>query len=229
MPSRLVLIHTVPPLVEVFARLAGEMLPDVTLLHVLDEPLLEHVKQAGGIGDTDVARLAAHVEEAALVGAEAVLVTCSTVSPAVDGVRATAPIPVLKIDEAMVAEAVRKGNIIGVVATNRTTLEPTRHLLESEAARHGRPIAVDMRFVESALPALLAGDGATHDRLVAAAVADLAPQVDVVVLAQASMARALALIPPTGSTPVLASPPLALAAVVALLAEQAREAAKEQA
>lgn len=218
MPFRLVLVHTVPPLIEVFTRLAGELLPGVSLLHVLDEPLLEHVRAAGGIGPADVARLAAHVDEAAAVGAGAVLVTCSTVSPAVDSVRPTAPLPVLKIDEAMVAEAVRLGTRIGVVATNRTTLEPTRSLLEAEAARAGRPVTVAMRFVEGALPALLAGDGAAHDRLVTDAVTNLAPQVDVVVLAQASMARVLAALDPALPAPVLASPLLALQQVAALFA-----------
>lgn len=215
-PQRLVLIHTVPPLVEVFTRLAAECLPGVQVLHVLDEPLLERVRAQGGLDPDDVDRLAGHVAAAAKIDASAVLVTCSTVSPAVDAVRPVAPIPVFKIDEAMIAQAVRTGSRIGVIATNRTTLEPTRHLLEAEAARTGRPIAVELVMVDDALPALLAGDGATHDRLVLAALHHLAPSVDVVVLAQASIARVLAAAAPEGLSPdalpvpVLASPHLAL-------------------
>ena len=132
MSQCLVLVHTVPPLLEVFGRLTAELLPGVQVLHILDEPLLERVKRRGRLAAEDGARLAEHVAEAAAVGADAVLVTCSTVSPVVDMVRPTASIPVLKIDEAMIAEAVRLGRRVGVVATAASTLEPTCWLLEAQ-------------------------------------------------------------------------------------------------
>src|SRR5262245_47199935 len=83
MPLTLVLVHTVPPLVAEFTRLAQDVLPGVRLLHVLDEPLLARIKQRGMANALDVARLASHIEEATAAGASAVLVTCSTVSPLV--------------------------------------------------------------------------------------------------------------------------------------------------
>ena len=167
---RLVLIHTVPSLVEVFTRLAARELPGVALLHVLDEPLLERVRQKGMLDGEDVERLAGHVREAALVGADAVLVTCSTVSPAVDGARAQALFPVLKIDEAMVAEAVRlaalSGGRIGVIATNPTTLAPTCALIEAHAAQAGIQVTTETYMVEGALGYLLKGNTDYHDVLV---------------------------------------------------------------
>jgi Asp/Glu/hydantoin racemase len=217
MPKTLVLIHTVPPLIEVFTHLGRRMLPGVRLLHVLDEPLLERVRLRGGMDDSDVGRLASHVDEAAAVGADAVLVTCSTTSPLVDAVRDDAPLPVVKIDEALVAKAVQLGTRIGVVATNRTTLDPTRFLLEAHAATVGKPVQVQLRFVEGALPALLAGDGAGHDARVRDAVLEVAGRADVVVLAQASTARVLDVLPAGLRVPVLASPQMALAQVAVLL------------
>ena len=47
------------------------------------------------------------------------------------------------------------------------------------------------RLAEGAFQALRSGDGARHDALVTAALRDLAARVDVIVLAQASMARAV--------------------------------------
>jgi Asp/Glu/hydantoin racemase len=220
MAELLVLIHTVPPLVDVFNRLGAELLPGVRLLHVLDEPLLEQVRRRGALASEDAVRLASHAGAAAALDAGAVLVTCSTVSPCVDEVRSRAKIPVVTIDEAMIAEAVRLGTRVGVVATNVTTLEPTRRLLEQEAIRVDRLLIVETVLVEGALPALLQGDGATHDRLVRAAVLDLARRMDVVVLAQASMARVLAVLPEAErAAPVLSSPHLALAQVRELLKE----------
>jgi len=221
MSKTVVFIHTVPPLLPVFAQLGAELLPGVKLHHILDEPLIERVRRRGVLAPEDAARVATHVEAAAQIGADAVLVTCSTISPCVDDVRDAAPMPVLKIDEAMIAEAVRLGTRIGVIATSRTTLEPTRSLLEAEAARAGKTVAVELVFVDDALSALLAGDGATHDRLLQAAVLALAERSDVVVLAQASMARVLAVIPEAARpVPILSSPHLALAQVRGLLASR---------
>lgn len=221
MPQTVVLIHTVPVLLPVFDRLAGDLLPGVRILHVLDEPLLERVRQRGELAAEDSARLAAHVAEAAEIGAHAVLVTCSTVSPCVDDVRPAAAIPVFKIDEAMITAAVGAGTRIGVVATNRTTLEPTRRLLEAEATRSSKAIEIELVLVEGALPALLAGNGEAHDRLVEDAIAALAPRSDVILLAQASMARLLDATPAANRPAfVLSSPHLALIQLKQLLAER---------
>lgn len=224
MADLLVLVHTVPPLIEVFNRLAAELLPGVRVLHVLDEPLLEQVRQRGHLAGEDARRLGAHVQEAAQIGADAVLVTCSTVSPCVDAVRRQAEVPVLRIDEVMIREAIGEGRRIGVIATNRTTLEPTQRLLLAEAKRTGRQIDVELVMVEGALPALLNGDGATHDRLVRQAVVSLAGRTDVVVLAQASIARVVPLLAQDVlGARVLSSPHLALDQVAQLLKKRVQD------
>ena len=219
MQPTLVLVHTVPPLVNVFQRLVAELLPEVRLFHILDEPMVERVKRRGMLTDEDGARLAQHIETAAAIGADAVLVTCSTISPLVDMIRSSAAIRVLKIDEAMIREAVSLGRRVGVIATAATTLEPTRELLVAEAARQGKEVTPELVLVEGAIAALFAGDGESHDRLVAEAALSLARHSDVVVLAQASMARALAAMPEDQRpAPILSSPHLALAQVRQLLA-----------
>lgn len=211
MVGKLVLIHTVSPLLEVFNRLGAELLPGVQLVHILDEPLLERVRQRGHLAPEDSARLQTHVALAEQIEARAVLVTCSTISPCVDDVRPKAGIAVLKIDEAMIAKAVTIGSKIGVVATNVTTLEPTRQLLYAQADISGKQIETELVLVENALSAFLSGDGSTHDRLVKRAVLELVQGVDVVVLAQASMARVLGVIPEAERrVPILSSPHLAL-------------------
>jgi len=214
----LALVHTVAPLLEVFSRLGTQILPGVRLLHILDEPLRERF-YARGLMPDDTARLLSHVRVAEEVGARAVLVTCSTLSLAVDEVRLQASVPIFKIDEQMVAQAVAMGSHIGVLATARSTLEPTRALFLTQAAKAGREIALEMVLVEGALDALFAGDGAQHDRLVREAALALAPRVDVIALAQASMARVLDVLPATECpVPVLSSPRTALEQVRAYLA-----------
>jgi hypothetical protein len=222
--SKLVLVHTVAPLVSVFDKLGGELLPTTQLVHILDEPLLQVIQGRGRLAPEDSARMAEHVAMAERSGASAVLVTCSTVSPCVDDIRALSNIPVMKIDEAMIARAVTLGPAIAVIATAASTLEPTRQLLQAAAKSQGRDVKITLALVEGALSALLAGDGPTHDGLVKEAVLLHSRDADVVVLAQASTARVLKSIPEGEWTaPILSSPHLALEQVGRLLASVDQE------
>jgi Asp/Glu/hydantoin racemase len=111
----------------------------------------------------------------------------------------------------MAEQAIRIGERVGVVATLRATLEPTVKLLQEKAAAVDRSIEVLEVLCEEAFKSLLAGDTETHDRLVTACVTRLAQEADVIVLAQASMARAVAAIPPAAvHVPILSSPELAV-------------------
>ncbi|MCV4797023.1 Asp/Glu racemase, partial [Escherichia coli] len=74
----------------------------------------------------------------------------------------------------------------------KTTLEPTARLVEAEARAAGKAVELRTVLVEGAFEALQQGEGAEHDRRVVAALEKLLGEVDVVVLAQASMARLLA-------------------------------------
>ena len=67
----------------------------------------------------------------------------------------------------MAEKAVRQAHTIGVLATLRTTLDPTTVLLHEKAARAGRKVELVECLCEAAFPAVLAGDTATHDRLLA--------------------------------------------------------------
>lgn len=103
------------------------------------------------------------------------------------------------------------GRRIGVAATLRTTLEPTIALLEEKALAERREVDIVRVLCEGAFEAVLAGDTATHDRILADSLTRLAAAVDVVVLAQASMARMVSQLPnDPGRVPILASPELAI-------------------
>jgi hypothetical protein len=74
------------------------------------------------------------------------------------------------------------------------------------------------RLCEGAFEALMSGDTAAHDAMVAAALAELAARVDVIVLAQASMARVAEGLPERDRrVPLLTSPPLAVEYLAAVL------------
>jgi len=219
MPRQFALIHTVVGLVPVFERLVAERMPGWETFNLVDESLLRDTVRAGRLGEGTMRRVAGHVWSAVDAGADAVLVTCSSIGPAVEAARPLCPVPLFRIDTAMADAAVATGARVGVLATLRSTLDPTRALVEARAATAGRQVAVSEDVCEGAFEALRAGDRDGHDRRVAAALLAMIPTVDVIVLAQASMARAVDTLPAERVTvPVLTSPTLAVEAVARALA-----------
>jgi len=118
----------------------------------------------------------------------------------------------------MAAEAVRIGGRIGVAATLRTTLDPTMELLRDTAARTNRQVELVPVLSEGAFEAVVAGDTARHDQLLTASLSNVMKSVDVIVLAQASMARMASQLPVNGGPPILSSPKLAILSARELLA-----------
>lgn len=208
--KRLAFLHTVSSNAAVFKALAEELLPDVDVYHIVDESLLQNTIRAGQLQPATTRRLITLIGLAQESGADAVLVTCSSIGSAVELSRAAVDIPVFRVDEPMADEAIRLGQRIGVAATLRTTLDPTAALIRARAAQAQRSdVTVITELCEGAFEAVVAGNTQRHDELVAQGLERLAPQVDVIVLAQASMARAVDALPPESPArrvPILTSP-----------------------
>ena len=194
-----------------FTKLCNRHLPEAKVFHMVDESLIQDTVKAGHLRKATIRRLIRQIESAEEAGADAVLVTCSSIGPGVTLAQQLFEIPVLRIDDAMAENAVRQAHTIGVLATLRTTLDPTTELLREKAAKAGRKVELVECLCEEAFPAVLAGDTATHDRLLARALVEDLKGVDLIVLAQASMARVLTtLAADVVHAPVLSSPELAL-------------------
>ena len=205
------LVHTSATLVPVFAQLCKEKLPGVNVFNIADDSLVQGIITAGSLTPTIARRVAAYLESAELAGADYIMVTCSSIGPAVEAAAKLIGVPVLRVDQPMADKAATTGKKIGVIATLRTTLEPTADLISRRAALAGKQIELISRLCEGAFDALMSGQPAVHDAKVAAALKELSQQVDVIVLAQASMARVVdTLAPEDKRVPILASPAIAV-------------------
>jgi len=205
------LVHTSATLVPVFGQLCKTKLPGVNVFNIADDSLVKGIIASGSLTPQIARRVAGYLESAELAGADYIMVTCSSIGPAVEAAAKLIGVPVLRVDQPMADQAVVLGQTIGVIATLRTTLEPTADLIARRAALAGRPVNIVSRLCEGAFEALMSGDAAKHDALVATALKELAQQVEVVVLAQASMARVVDTLPAGEVTvPVLASPGIAV-------------------
>lgn len=221
MSKNLTLIHTTHVVVPVFAALCQRYLSDVRVTQVLDEGLLQATIAAGGLEKIVIRRLLRLAQSAAETGADAVMVTCSSVGPAADLASDLVDCPVFRADRAMAEEAVATGGRIGVVATLSVTMDPTMELLRRTAAKENRIVEVIAGLCPGAFDAVTGVYSATHDEVVREKITELSKVVDVVVLAQPSMARVVETMPEAERTkPVLSSPVLAIKHAAEFLRQQ---------
>ncbi len=210
-PRRLAFVHTVAGLVPRFRELSAELIPDVETFDIVDETLLRDATREGRVSLETARRLFSHLAAAGTHGADAILVTCSSMGGAVDAARPFTGIPLLRVDQAMAEQAVQRGRRIGVLATLWSTLAPTAALIRRTADEADRPVEVRDRLCDGAFEALGAGDTERHDAIVRDGLRDLLGWAEVIVLAQASMARVVdTLSDDERRIPILSSPRLGM-------------------
>jgi len=208
--SKLAFVHTSHVLIPLFSKLAAEIIPEIEVIHLTDESLIRNTISAQRLTKTTIRRMVSAIGSAHEAGAAAVMVTCSSIGAGVSVARMLYDFPVFRVDEPMAKVAVETGRRIGVAATLRTTLDPTIELIRQTACDENRKIEITPSLAEGAFEAVLAGDTDRHDALLIQALNDLLPKVDVVVLAQASMARVIPKVASKGGASILSSPELAV-------------------
>jgi Asp/Glu/hydantoin racemase len=193
MMKTLALIHTslvFLTIENVINQLLAELLPDVRRINIVDDSLLADVIAKGEISPQVQERMLSYIRSAELAGADAILSVCSSVGPVIDIARQQVSVPLIKIDDPMTERAVRDGARIGVLATVKTTLKPTLALLEEKASALEKDVELRPRLVEGAFQALVSGNKEAHDEMISREALELMDEdVDLLVLAQASMTR----------------------------------------
>jgi Asp/Glu/hydantoin racemase len=222
--TKLAIIHTSPATLEPLKAQAADLLPGVEVVNFVDDSILPQLLQNGGNVAEVEDRLLHYAQFAEQVGADAILSACSSLGELVGSAQATVSVPVVRIDDAMAEAAVQRGDRIGIAATLPTTLNPTTRLLESKAAALGKVVAFKPVLVAGAYEKLMAGDKDGHDDMLVEALTALAGSVDVVVLAQVSMARVLPRVPEALRAKFLTSPRLGMEAVKHALEQKEKTA-----
>lgn len=204
------MVHTVLPVVDTMMQTFANdsRRSSVELYNIVDDAIIPRVRSLGISG---VSRIVyQHLLAAEDHGSQVILVTCSSLSSLVDTLRPLIRIPVVKIDEAMIDQAVQAGGRLAVVATVETTLGPTLAQLQkkvADVANAARPLEIVPCLCAEAYTALLRENSPEkHDALVAAAVRKLLPEVDAIMLAQVSMVRVLPAIRQMTDKPIFTSP-----------------------
>ncbi|MGB3681764.1 MAG: aspartate/glutamate racemase family protein [Rubrobacteraceae bacterium] len=211
MSNKVAILHTSFVFVNVepvLTDLFEEVLPEAEIIHFVDSDVLSTVMEEGEISEESANRMVRMAQSAEEAGANIIFSACSSLGPTMDIARKSVGVPIVKIDDGMARKAAEQATRIGVLATVPTTLGPTADQIESKAAEIGKEIEIVRKLGEGAFEVLMNGDKERHDEMVSESARELAPQVEVIVLAQASMSRmALRLAEETGLE-VLTSPRL---------------------
>jgi hypothetical protein len=210
---RIALIHAVrvamQPVDDAFAR----HWPQAERLSLLDDALSVDRERAGALTPELWGRISALANYGVSAGASGILYTCSAFGDAIDAVKQRLRMPVLKPNEAMFAQALEHGPRLGLLATFSASIESMSRELRSLSPQ----VELETACVPQALAALQAGDGHTHDALLAA-IAPRFSSCDALMLAQFSTARAREAVAAAVDCPVLTSPDSAVLRMRKLLA-----------
>ena len=199
--SRIGFLHTSPVHVLTFDNLLSELAPEAHPVHVVDESLLTDARANGPQSVAD--RVEAHLRSLKDRGVELICCTCSTLGSVAE--QSEPGVPVFRVDRPMAARAFQAGRRIAVIAALDSTLAPTLALLEEEASAADHEVETTPIVAKGAWDMFEAGDQAGYVECVARTARAAAPTADVVILAQASMAPAEALLTDL-PTPVFSSP-----------------------
>jgi len=217
MAPRIALIHAVATAIPPIRHAFKEGWPEAEISNLLDDDLVPAYTREGGLTPHITERICALALYAARTGADGILFTFSVFPQAEDLAKQLVRVPLLKPDEAMISAALDAGSRIGVVATNPPAAPAAAAQLMAGAKARGVEIQVIQSVADGAFAIGNAGDAATHDRMVVEAAERIAGQVDVLCLAQVSMALARPAVQAKVKIRVLTSPGTAVARLKALL------------
>jgi hypothetical protein len=205
MSERIALIHAVAvamqPVEDAFRRLW----PEAIRVNILDDSLSLDRERDGCLTPRMCGRIAELARYGIENGARGVLFTCSAFGEAIEDVARASHYPVLKPNEAMFDEALEMGSCIGMLATFGPSIASMEQEFRDAARRKRSTATIETELVAGAMAALKAGDGMTHDGLIA----EVAPRLahcDVVLLAHFSTARAENAARRAIDRPILTSP-----------------------
>ncbi|MGF6947928.1 Asp/Glu/hydantoin racemase [Neobacillus sp. B4I6] len=213
MKKKLAIIHTTPVTIEPLKDLANKMIGECEIINLVDDSILPQLGKNGGNVQEIADRWEGYAKVAEQLGADCILNACSSIGELVAFTQPKIATPIIRIDDAMAEFAINSAEKIGVAATLETTLKPTLELLKQKAAQKQKNVEFEPILVSLAYQKLIANDKEGHDLDLSVALRELAKKVDIVVLAQASMARVVSSFTPDEQRHFVTSPELGMEAV----------------
>ncbi|MCM3550781.1 aspartate/glutamate racemase family protein [Alkalihalobacillus clausii] len=180
-------MNSVGPILESFSS-TNE---NVDLVNFMDEGLIYELNETNTVTTRMILRLSELAGKAVESHVDAILFTCSSFTPFVPKIAELVSVPVLSSDISMLEKAVELSEKINVIATVNAAGPTTKRMIEEVAKQKGKEVTVEARVLTEAFEALQKGNPKKHDQLIQREIENIGND-DVTVLAQYSMARAVA-------------------------------------
>lgn len=216
MTKRIALVHAVVVAMQPVADAFQQLWPAADCVNILDDSLSRDRERSADLTPDLYQRFDALADYADKIGADGLLFTCSAFGEAIERTARRAAFPVLKPNEAMYEAALACGRRIGMLATFAPAVAGMVQEFDQLAKSH--EVAVELRTicVPEAMAALRNEDAVTHNALLADAASQLV-DVDAIMLAHFSTARAEQAVAARVNVPVLTSPGAAVTKLKARL------------
>lgn len=207
--TRIALIHATRLAIDPIENACNTLWPDVEYISVLDDSLSVDRQKDQRLTEEISNRIVALGRYAEGLGAAGILYTCSAFGEAIEQTKDQSKIPVLKPNEAMFDKALSYGDRIAMIYTFPPSVEGMEQEFREEAALRNSSAQIQSIYADGARQAVEENDIETHNRIIAETAAGV-KDVDVILLAHFSMARALGAVQAMTDLPVLTSPDTAI-------------------
>ncbi len=206
--SQLYIFHPSPYMVENLDNLLSEIAPEIDHENIVYPELLGEAQKDGitdAIADTVKEIILSIPEKAGAV----ILCSCSTLGGSAEQMQSLTSNKIIRIDRPMVELAVSTGSRIGIAAALKSTIIPTRTLIEQVATDMNKQVTITEFLCETAWSYWEAGNKESYISEIVNFLKDKLSTLDVMVLAQGSMAPAAEQLKTSG-VPILTSPRIAI-------------------
>ena len=201
---RVVMIHAVAESIPPVKLAFDEIFPEAEVVNFLDEGLLLDFEEH--LTPKLRRRMSQVICYSAEHGADAVGLACSVYAPVVDTAKDLVAIPVVSSYGPVMAEAAAAGPRVGIIGTVNATLRDAEFYLNKAAMEQGISVEVHPCLAPDLVQVLRQEGPEGVQRRLGEEVTKLAPEVDVVLLGQFSMATALEYLRGVSPVPVLSAP-----------------------
>ena len=201
---RVTMIHAIAESIPPVQLAFSEEFPEAAVVNVLDEGLLFD------FDDHITPKLRRRMSN--LIGycqdnnADAIGLACSVYAPVVDSAKYLVDVPLISSYGPVMADAVRAGAKIGVIASVSAAMRDSEHYLRLAAEEAGKEIEPHLCLAEDLIQVMRSEGRSGLERRLEEEVLKLALDVDVVLLSQFSFAAALAHLKRVSPVPVLSAP-----------------------
>lgn len=159
---------------------------ELQILMYTDPTIIKEAVANSKITEAIAKRLIKMYMDASIAGAKIIYNICSSVGDIADEAKSLFKkmgVDIIRIDEEMVISAIKSGKRIGVIATLKTTLEPTKNLIK----RCSKEMGMDIEIIDALAEGAFGKTQAELEEILINKALSISDKIDVIVLAQASM------------------------------------------